>query len=93
MRRLASIFMITGFFLILPLSPVHLSAAPSAPDDTESYPFKGCQMVPTMIILSGGLKGTVQGTRGSIIRWNASLAKSWGGFGLVNNESDCRTNQ
>ena len=26
MRPLASIFMITGFFLILPLSPVHLSA-------------------------------------------------------------------
>jgi hypothetical protein len=91
MRRLASIFLITGFLLILPLSPVHLSAGSndfqnleffleralknskdsterveivnrSAPDDTKSYPFKGCQMVPTMIILSGGLNGTVRGT-------------------------------
>ena len=36
MRRLASIFMITGFFLILPLAPVHLSAGS---DDFQNLEF------------------------------------------------------
>jgi hypothetical protein len=36
MRPLASIFMITGFFLILPLAPVHLSAGN---DDFQNLEF------------------------------------------------------